>query len=138
MGRPALHRLAVVATAVAILLAIYPACRFLGPVGGQIAALSAVIVGYIVQLKCLRSVTGLSLLHYGGTFVLPVMGAGGMLAIVLGSRRLGLATNPVTDIALCVGSCLAAYVVCASVHLRTSRIHNGLYAPRPPESAIAL
>jgi len=137
-GLPALHRQAVAASAAAMLAAIYPAARFLGPIGGQIAALFAVAVGYLFQLVQLRSVTGLSLFRYGGVFAPPALGSAAMLVIVLGSRRLGLVVSPAADVAFCVGSCLVAYATCAWAHLLASRRYDSLYNPRTPESAAAL
>jgi PST family polysaccharide transporter/lipopolysaccharide exporter len=137
-GRPALHRQAVAATAATMLVAIYPACRFLGPIGGQIAALLAIAVGYLFQLVRLRDVTGLNLLRYWRTFVPAALGSAAMLGIVLGSRRLGLSTRPIADIALCAGSCLVSYVICASGHLRALKRHDNLFSARTPESAVAL
>jgi O-antigen/teichoic acid export membrane protein len=136
-GRPALHRHAVVVSAAAMLVAIYPASKFLGPVGGQIAALLAVAVGYLFQLILLRSVTGLNLFRYGSTFVLPALGSAAMLLIVLGSRRLGLAVKPGADIAVCAASCLIVYAMCTSARLRASKRHNSLYSPKNPKSATA-
>jgi lipopolysaccharide exporter len=123
-GRPALHRYAVAATAATMLVAIYPACRFLGPIGGQVAALLAISVGYLLQLKRLREVTDLNLSRYGGAFVAPALGSAGLLGVVLGSRRLGLATSPTADIALCVGSCVVVYALCAPALLRSLRRQN--------------
>jgi O-antigen/teichoic acid export membrane protein len=137
-GRPALHRHAVVATGVTMLVAIYPAAKFFGPVGGQIAALLAGAVGYMFQLILLRSVTGLNLLRYGAAFVPPALGSAAMLVIVIGSRRLGLAVSPAVDITLCTASCLLVCAMCASVRLRASRRHNRSYSPQAPESAAAL
>jgi len=138
-GRPSLHRHAVVVTAAVMLAAIYPASKFLGPIGGQIAALLAVSVGYLFQLILLRSVTGLKLFRYGSAFVPPALGSAAMVVIVLGSRRLGLAVSPAADTALCVASCLVAYTICAQAHLRTSKRHMSSYRKsKMPESASAL
>ena len=52
MGRPGLHRRAVAASAVVMLIAIYPACKLLGVVGGQVAALLAIIVSYLTSMPC--------------------------------------------------------------------------------------
>ncbi len=64
IGRPALHRRAVAASAVAMLVAIYPACKLFGVVGGQIAALLAITLSYFLQVVRMRDVTGLNLLGY--------------------------------------------------------------------------
>src|SRR5580700_1801594 len=58
IGRPALHRRAVAASAVAMLVAIYPACKLFGMVGGQIAALLAITLSYFLQVVRMREVTG--------------------------------------------------------------------------------
>ena len=134
-GLPGVHRHAVAFSAITMLLAIYPACRFLGPVGGQITAFVAGAVGYLYQLILLRSVTGLNLLRYGSAFVPPIVGSAAMLSIVLGCRRFGLAVTPASDISWCFASCLIAYAVCASAHLRGAKRPDSLYRPETPESA---
>ena len=137
IGRPALHRRAVAASAVVMLIAIYPACKLLGVVGGQVAALLAIIISYFLQVVRMRDIAGLDLVRYGRAFALPAVGSLVMLALVLGGRRLGLSTRPAADIAICVGSCAVTYVVCAFVHLRASR-RNSLYGAQVAKSAAAL
>ncbi len=138
-GRPAVHRRAVFVTAVVMLIAVYPAAKFLGPVGGQIAALAAGVTGFLYQLILLRSVTGLSLLQYASAFVTPALGSAAMLAIVLAARGLGLTARPATDMALCATSCLVAYAICASAKLRASRRRiSSQGEAKMPESSIAL
>lgn len=138
IGRPALHRRAVAASAVAMLIGIYPACRLFGVVGGQVAALLAIIISYFLQIMRMRGVTGLELLNYGRAFMLPALGSAGMLGIILLGRRAGLSPRPTADIAVCVGSCLVTYAVCASIHLRSSKGQDSLYTPGAPESAAVL
>jgi O-antigen/teichoic acid export membrane protein len=136
-GKPALHRHAVVISATVMLVAIYPTARFLGPIGGQIAALLAVAVRYLYQLILLRSVTGLNLIRYGFTFIQPALGSAAMLVVVLGSRRLGLSLHPAADMAFCAASCLIAYAVCAFAGLRASKRNKSSNTPKTPESAAA-
>jgi O-antigen/teichoic acid export membrane protein len=118
IGRPGLHRLAVAASAVVMLIAIYPACKLLGVVGGQVAALVAIIVGYLFQVIRMRGLTGLDLLRYGRAFVPAALVSGGILVVGLGARFLGLATKPLADIALGVGACAIAYALCVPTFLR--------------------
>jgi O-antigen/teichoic acid export membrane protein len=137
-GRPGLHRHAVVVTAAVMLAAIYPASKFLGPVGGQIAALLAISVGYLFQLILLRSVTGLNLLRYGSAFLPAALGSAAMLVTVFGSRRLGLVVRPAADVALCGACCLLVYVLCTSVHLRASKRKISSYmSAKEPGTATA-
>jgi len=133
-GSPALHRKAVVSMAAAMLVAIYPAIKFLGPIGGQIAALFAATSGYLYQLALLRRVTGLNLFRYGTTFALPAISSVAMLGLVFGCRRLGVVAKPATDLALCIAGYLVVYAVCMSAHLRDSQKHIGLYRSQSPES----
>jgi O-antigen/teichoic acid export membrane protein len=134
IGHPALHRRAVAASAVAMLIAIYPACKLFGMVGGQVAALLAIILSYFLQIVRMRDLTGLDLLRYGKTFIPPAIGSGAMLVVVLGIRWLGFSTRPAADIALCAGSCIVIYALCTAVHLRTARRQNSLYAAPTPDS----
>ena len=137
-GTPAVHRHAVAATAATMLVAIYPACKIMGPIGGQVAALVAIMGGYLFQLARLRAVTGLNLLRYGGAFVRPALGSAGMVAVVLGIRRLGLATTPAVDVTFCVGSCIVVYAICGSAHLRALNRQRGLDSALTSETASAL
>jgi O-antigen/teichoic acid export membrane protein len=137
-GRPALHRQAVIVQAAVMLIAIFPASKLCGPVGGQIAALLAVVAGYVFQAFIVRSVAGLSLCRYARIFLLPAVVCAGMLAVVLTSRSLGLTTRPSTDLALCIATCVLAYGISALAHLRASRRHESFYGPSLPESATAL
>jgi O-antigen/teichoic acid export membrane protein len=138
IGRPALHRRAVAASAVVMLIAIYPACKLLGVIGGQVAALLAIILSYLLQVMRMRGLTGLDLLRYGKAFVSPALGSAAMLGVVIGGRHLGFSKRPATDIALCVGSCVITYVVCALAHLRALRRPDGLYGAATPESVAVL
>jgi lipopolysaccharide exporter len=122
MGRPALHRRAVAASAVVMLIAIYPACKLLGVVGGQVAALLAIILSYLLQVIRMRGLTGLDLLRYGKAFVPAVLVSGGILGVGLCARFLGLATRPLANIALGAGACIIAYVLCVPAFLRIREI----------------
>jgi O-antigen/teichoic acid export membrane protein len=118
MGLPALHRRAVAASAVVMLIAIYPACKLLGVVGGQVAALLAIIVSYLLQVIRMRGLTGLDLLRYGKALVPAALVSGGILGVGLGARFLGLATRPLANIALGASACVIAYALCVPAFLR--------------------
>jgi O-antigen/teichoic acid export membrane protein len=122
MGRPALHRRAVAASAATMLIAIYPACKLLGMVGGQVAALVAIVVSYLLQIMRVRSLTGLDLVRYGRAFAPAALVSAGILVASLGARFLGLATKPVGNIALSVAACAIAYALCVPTLLRIKEI----------------
>ena len=118
VGRPGLHRRAVAASAVVMLIAIYPSCKLLGVVGGQVAALLAIIVSYFLQVIRMRGLTGLDLPRYGKAFVPAALVSAGILVAGLGASFLGLATRPLANIALGAGACVVAYALCVPAFLR--------------------
>jgi hypothetical protein len=118
LGRPELHRRAVAASAVIMMIVIYPACKLLGVVGGQVAALLAISVSYLLQVIRMRGLTGLDLLRYGKAFLPAAVVSGGLLGLGLGARFLGLATRPLANLALGAGACVVAYALCLSAFLK--------------------
>jgi O-antigen/teichoic acid export membrane protein len=117
-GHPAMHRRAVAASAATMLIAVYPACKYMGVVGGQFAALLAIIVGYLLQLIRVRGLTGLNLLRYGRAYVPATLVSAGILGAGLGLSFLGLANKPVARMALGVCACAIAYALCVPAFLR--------------------
>jgi O-antigen/teichoic acid export membrane protein len=121
MGRPGLHRRAVTASAVVMMIAIYPACKLFGVVGGQVAALLAIVASYALQIRRMRELTGLNLLRYGRVFVPAVLASAGALGIGLGARFVGLANRPSANIAVGAAVCVMAYALCVPAFLRIRR-----------------
>jgi O-antigen/teichoic acid export membrane protein len=119
-GLPGVHRESVVATAITMLVAVYPASKFFGPTGAQFAALLASLVGYLLQIIYVHRTTQLSLLRYGWAFAVPAAASSVMLAFVLLCRLMGLASRPAFDIAVCTVGCLIAYAICIIANLRAS------------------
>jgi len=118
IGRPEQHRRAVAASAAVMLIAIYPSCKLLGVMGGQVAALVAIIVGYLLQIMRVRGLTGLDLRRYGKAFAPAAIVSAGILVAGLGVRFLGLATKPLANIALGAGSCLIGYALSVPAFIR--------------------
>jgi O-antigen/teichoic acid export membrane protein len=126
LGRPELHRGAVAASAVIMMILIYPACKLLGVVGGQVSALLAVSVSYILQVIRMRSLTGLDLIRYGRPFLPAIVVSAGLLAFGIGARFFGLATRPLANIALSAAACVIAYAVCVPVFLKIRQNRVGV------------
>jgi O-antigen/teichoic acid export membrane protein len=118
MGRPALHRRAVAASAVIMIVAIYPACKMLGVVGGQVAALIAIGASYFLQIMRIRELTGLDLARYGKAFVLAGLVSAALLCGGLGIRSLGLVEGNTAQLALGLCAFLLAYGICVPSVLR--------------------
>jgi O-antigen/teichoic acid export membrane protein len=136
MGRPGLHRRAVTASAVVMMIAIYPACKLFGVVGGQVAALLAIVVSYALQIGRMRGLTGLNLLRYGRAFVPAVLASAGALGIGLCARFVGLANRPSVNIAVGAAVCAIAYAVCVPAFLRIRQTAQGAVSPTIADSSI--
>jgi lipopolysaccharide exporter len=121
-GRPALHRRAVAASAIVMMLAIFPACKYIGLVGGQIAALIAIATSYVLQVVRARSITGLSLPQYGRAFVPATLVSAWILIVGVGVRHLGLATRPLGNIAVAATACIVAYALSIPAFMRIREI----------------
>lgn len=125
IGRPELHRRAVAASAVAMMIMIYPACKLFGVLGGQVAAVVAISVSYLLQIERIRALTGLNLFRYGKSFVTAVLVSAGLLGVGLAARTLGFATRPVANVVLAVGACMIAYGLCIPAFLRIREHREG-------------
>jgi O-antigen/teichoic acid export membrane protein len=121
-GRPALHRRAVAASAIIMLIAIYPACKYLGLVGGQAAALVAITASYLLQVLRARQITGLAVLQYAKAFVPATLMSLGILITGLSARHFGLMTKPAVNIAISAAACILAYVLYVSFLTRVREI----------------
>jgi len=121
MGRPALHRRAVAASAVIMIVAIYPACKILGVVGAQIAALLAIGTNYFLQIMRIRGLTGLDLARYGAAFVPAGLVSTALLCGGFGIRYLGLARGITAQIALGLCVLLLTYAICLPAVLRIKK-----------------
>jgi O-antigen/teichoic acid export membrane protein len=137
VGRPALHRRAVATSAVVMLIAVYPACLWFGLVGGQIAALLAILFSFAIQVKRVRSVTGFDLLRYGKAFLPAVSVSAAILAAGLGARYLGLATTPIANIGFGAAACLVAYTVSAPAFMKIRQNAQPLESRKMRRSWIA-
>ncbi|MGP0020244.1 MAG: oligosaccharide flippase family protein [Candidatus Sulfotelmatobacter sp.] len=135
MGRPGLHRRAVTASAVIMMIAIYPACKLFGVVGGQVAALLAIVGSYLLQIRRMRELTGLNLIRYGRSFVPAVLASAGALGIGLGARFVGLANRPSANIAIGATVCVIAYAVCVPAFLRIRQTAQAAVSPTMSDSS---
>jgi hypothetical protein len=105
-----------------MIVLIYPAAMYYHLVGGQVACLAAVIVGYLFQVARIRGLTGLDLRKYCGIFLLSAIVSASVPAIYLGPRFFSPITSPMSNIALGVVGCFLAYALAGAVLLRNKSI----------------
>jgi len=118
MGRPALHRRAVAASAVIMIVAIYPACKIFGIIGGQMASLAAIGASYFLQILRIRELTGLDLGRYGTAFVPAGLVSALLFCVGLAIHYFGLAQGSTAQIGLGLCAFLVAYSICVPAVLR--------------------
>jgi O-antigen/teichoic acid export membrane protein len=107
-GLPQLHRRCVALMAIAMIGLIYPCAKAFGMVGGQLAALAAIVIGYLSQLERMRSVTGLELARYFKSLSIPALTAAGLALVFLAARPF-FSARPILNIAFGLGVCAVAY-----------------------------
>jgi len=88
-GAPQLHRRCVAVMAIAMVLLTYPLAKWLGVVGGQVAALIAVSAGFLFQAERIRHVTGFALNRYGKAVLLAIVPTSIVGAVCLAYRTIG-------------------------------------------------
>jgi O-antigen/teichoic acid export membrane protein len=117
-GKPALHLRAVAVSAVVMMILVYPACRYLGLAGGQVAAIIAITASYFLQVARARDLTGLRLLQYGRSFGPAIAVSAGIIVAGIGARWIGVAITPVANIAFATAVCVMAYVLFVPAFVR--------------------
>jgi O-antigen/teichoic acid export membrane protein len=130
IGRPEVHRRAVAASAVTMLIAIYPACKLFGVAGGQVAALLAGALGYLMQVVRMRAITGLSLALYAKAFAPAALVSAGILIAGASARVLDLAIRPASNLAFGAVACLIAYGLSVPAFLRAKQVTDPERAAR--------
>jgi O-antigen/teichoic acid export membrane protein len=121
LGQPALHRRAVVTSAVVMIVTIYPACKILGVIGAQVASLLAIGASYVLQIMRIRWLTGLDLARYRTAFARAGLVSAALLCGGFGIRFLGLAEENTTQITLMLCVFLFAYGICLPPMLRIKK-----------------
>ena len=111
IGRPQFHRRCVLVMAVVMLVLIYPAVKQFGLLGGQIAALVAIIAGFASQLLRLGRLTGLDLSQYGRTFPFTLAVSLGVLLVTLVMRHFWSVSNPMASLVSGLLACGLTLVV---------------------------
>ena len=117
-GRPGLHRRCVLVMAILMIATIYPAARYFGPVGGQLAALASVVVGYLSQIVDMRRLTRLDLAGYTKSFPFVLAVSCGVLGVLWGIRQFVVAHQPFVNLIFGLSGCILALGFCGRVLLR--------------------
>jgi len=126
LGTPQLHRRAVAAMAVTMVILTYPMCKWLGLVGGQVAGLIAVTIGYALQLESMTHVTALKFSAYGKVFVQALGVSAAVVIVCLTSRLFTTLDSPITIIGWGLAGCLLAYGLAGIVFFQNSKLANSV------------
>jgi hypothetical protein len=107
--------------AVIMIIITYPFAKWFGLVGGQLACLVAVVVGYLFQLERVRGLTDLDLSQYSKSFPIAVGVSFSVAVVCLGARLSPAFGRPVPTIIVGVVGCLLAYAFSAALFLHNNR-----------------
>jgi O-antigen/teichoic acid export membrane protein len=116
-GVPQLHRRAVAIMAAIMITLIYPAAKCCGLVGGQVACLVAVFVGFLFQVSRIRALTGLELGQYFEIFLLSTAMSVCVPAVYLGTRLWTSLASPAVNVGFGIAGCFLAYILTGAVLL---------------------
>ena len=86
-GLPQLHRRCVIISATVVSVLVYPASKWLGFAGGQLACVIAIVAGYLFQISRTSHLTGLKSSEYAKTYLLPALVSLSVVAFCLATRR---------------------------------------------------
>ncbi len=117
-GSPQLHRRCVVLMAIIMVTSIYPFVKWFGLVGGQLACLASIGVGYSFQVARVRQSTGLDLRRYGKMFLVSVPIALVVGAFCLAARTFAALANPIPNIVSGAIGCVLAYCLSMAIFAR--------------------
>ena len=123
-GTPRLHRTAVAAMAVAVAVAIYPLAKWLGPVGGQVACLAAMTVGYLFQVLRVKGLTGLNLAAYSKSFLIATAASLCFLVLSIPTRSFVVFSRPAANISLGIVGCVLSYIAVGAVLFNERTRHS--------------
>jgi hypothetical protein len=107
--------------AILMIVLAYPFAKRFGLVGGQLACLISITVGYFFQVERIRKVTGLHLSSYLKTSLVPALISLSVVAICVAGRSLFVDARPLPNILLGVVGCVTAYGIAGALFVRRSR-----------------
>lgn len=117
-GQPHLHRRCVVIMAITMIVLIYPSIARFGLVGGQLAALLAILAGLFFQVARLRDLIGLNLVEYGRPFLVAAAISVAVAAVCLSTRPFAVLSKPLPNIFFGIVGCAVAYAFSFSIFFR--------------------
>jgi O-antigen/teichoic acid export membrane protein len=129
-GRPQLHRRCVAIMAAAMIILIYPLVKYFGMVGGQVACLISVLIGYFIQVIQVRELTGFHLTSQTKSFVVAAATSFSVLIILFAARGTTLMITPSSNIALGLAASglvlgLSSFVFAREISEQTRRLIAG-------------
>lgn len=128
-GRPQLHRRAVASMAVVMIVSIYPMAKAFGLAGAQAACLLAVVMGYLLQLARVRTLTQINLRAYLSILPAALATAAVVPIAYLAAQSCVRLTEPVHIVAAGACACCSSYVLAMWLCRRRYYAQYGMGAP---------
>jgi O-antigen/teichoic acid export membrane protein len=121
-GTPQEHRLCVVMMAVVMIVLTYPLAKWMGPAGGQLASLSAITVGFLIQLNRARHLIGIRISQYGKLLLQGLAVSAAVIAAGLMAQTLAVLARPIFTVGLGLLGCAVAYGVAGWIFTRNPKV----------------
>lgn len=118
-GFPFLHRRSVAFMAIVMMALVYPLAKRYGLVGGQLACLISVVIGYLFQIERINKVTGLRLSNYRRSFLVPGAISLSAVGVCLLAKYLGGIFVPLPNVLLGIVGWFFAYCMACVLFLRS-------------------
>jgi lipopolysaccharide exporter len=115
---PQLHRTCVLIMAAIMIALTYPFAKSFGLIGGQLACLTAVTVGFLFQAIRIHNLIGFSLSSYVRPLLFGSAISLSVAAVCLAGRFSSVLANPAPTVMLGVLGCVIAYAISALVIFR--------------------
>jgi len=120
-GLPSEHRNCVAIMAVIMIMLVYPLSKSFGLLGGQLAIVTAIIIGYVFQLWRMREITGFNLSGYAKVFGFWAVVSVTVAVSYLATRHFLDVRRPWANIASGLLGCILAYGLGAAAYSRASK-----------------
>jgi lipopolysaccharide exporter len=124
-GLPELHRRCVVVMAITMIALIYPFVLRFGLIGGQIAALLAIVVGLSFQAVRVRSLANLDMLRYAKVLSASAGISLGVAVVCAIAKFYAFDARPIPTLLTGVAGCVAAYCISGRIFLRNGVAWRG-------------
>lgn len=121
IGEPGKHRFFTIIRASLMIMFIYPAVKYFGLVGGASAGLTAILVGFVLQLNKLKEIISLNKKKYIMSLV-PAACFSSLIIIIWVITNSFTTGMPLREILAGLASCIIVYLLIIGIQIKTKKL----------------